>query len=279
MALIHFARYPSQLDGLGYDACGATWITPSITPAEKADLHGKPVFAFVGEYDMTVKPASVAAGVKELGRIVGSDKIATDYSKPAGHTWLSRLYGSPKKQCSKSSPLQNCDNYDLAGNILKHVYPGLKTPLWSAPNEGLYWLSQSAYTGEQTPKQIGAHSHAGVYVSDKCRKKPSACKIHVHYHGCHMGVGNKYELKYRLGSSVIKRGGFNNWALANDVIVLYPQVLECWFFLPHNAAKHNIFWSRQKCIGASNPQLVMVQGMINDLQTGDALDRLSVMRA
>lgn len=250
MAILHFARSPRNVDGLGYDACNAGFLLQRLGAEDRKALKGKPVYVMVGKYDKRVKPSGVKSGAKILGEIVGDDKIQTDYDQPVGHSWLSRLYGKKMETCSKKAPMQNCNNHDLGGKILKHIYPALTKPQWAAPGPtGLYWLSQKAYTGAKTPARIGAANWAGVYIPGKCHAAPSTCKLHVHYHGCNMGVTTWVK------ANIIKYGGFNDWALANDIIVLYPQVRKCWSFMNTKA---------------TNPQLMMVQGMIRDLQARTA---------
>jgi hypothetical protein len=65
-----------------------------------------------------------------------------------------------------------------------------------------------------------------VYAPRRCQKRnntaPALCKLHIFAHGCGMqykaaGKGGQFGLTY------VHRAGFNEWAEANDTVVLYPQ--------------------------------------------------------
>jgi poly(3-hydroxybutyrate) depolymerase len=55
-----------------------------------------------------------------------------------------------------------------------------------------------------------------VYVPAQCERGP-ACRIHVALHGCRQGARE-------IGETFVREAGYNAWAAAHDVIVLYPQV-------------------------------------------------------
>ncbi|MBC7906045.1 MAG: hypothetical protein H7Y60_04755 [Rhodospirillaceae bacterium] len=52
-----------------------------------------------------------------------------------------------------------------------------------------------------------------LFVPDQCEGK--ACRLHVALHGCTM-----------TGDTYAKQGGYNAWAAANDIVVLYPRVIK-----------------------------------------------------
>jgi poly(3-hydroxybutyrate) depolymerase len=55
-----------------------------------------------------------------------------------------------------------------------------------------------------------------VYVPTQC-EHGSRCRIHVALHGCRQGAAT-------IGEAFVRESGYNEWAAAHDVIVLYPQV-------------------------------------------------------
>lgn len=55
-----------------------------------------------------------------------------------------------------------------------------------------------------------------VYVPEQCRAA-TRCRVHVALHGCRQGAA-------LVGDTFARQAGYNAWAAAHDLIVLYPQV-------------------------------------------------------
>jgi poly(3-hydroxybutyrate) depolymerase len=55
-----------------------------------------------------------------------------------------------------------------------------------------------------------------VYVPTAC--EPGGCRVHVALHGCRQGVE-------AIGERFVREAGYNRWADANRLIVLYPQAI------------------------------------------------------
>ena len=55
-----------------------------------------------------------------------------------------------------------------------------------------------------------------VYVPTACQKGAS-CVLHVNFHGCQQTLAD-------IGTQYVEHVGLNEWAEANNIIVLYPQV-------------------------------------------------------
>jgi len=55
-----------------------------------------------------------------------------------------------------------------------------------------------------------------VYMPAAC-KGSDTCKVHVALHGCNMNYN-------AIGNNFIRNSGFNGWAEANSIVILYPQV-------------------------------------------------------
>lgn len=54
-----------------------------------------------------------------------------------------------------------------------------------------------------------------VYVPEQCTSR--RCRVHVALHGCRQGTA-------LVGDTFARHAGYNAWAVAHDLIVLYPQV-------------------------------------------------------
>ena len=56
-------------------------------------------------------------------------------------------------------------------------------------------------------------------IRDRCERE--RCRVHVAFHGCRQGAGE-------IGERFVREAGYNRWAQANRLIVLYPQVRASW---------------------------------------------------
>lgn len=95
-----------------------------------------------------------------------------------------------------------------------------------------------------------------VFFPNQCIKDRASCKIHVYLHGS----STEYEF---LGLDMIKQSGFNDYAVTNDLIVLYPQtashlvynILGSWVKPVDNEIKY----------GKDNYQVKAIKGMVDRL--------------
>jgi hypothetical protein len=55
-----------------------------------------------------------------------------------------------------------------------------------------------------------------VYVPASCAEGSAPCRVHVSFHGCRQGAA-------AVGDAYTAGAGFNRWAEANGIVVLYPQ--------------------------------------------------------
>ncbi len=115
--------------------------------------------------------------------------------------------------------IKNC-NYDAAGVLLQHIYGNLAQRV-AAPTGELKSFSQRPFTaeptGQKTPMLISMGDKGYVYVPASCSAmKP--CRVHVALHGCQQYADNPV-----IGDRFARYGGYNEWADANNLIVLYPQ--------------------------------------------------------
>ena len=65
---------------------------------------------------------------------------------------------------------------------------------------------------------ISMHEAGHVYVPEDCVKKNGngGCRLHIAFHGCEQSQ----EL---IRDEFYARAGYNEWAEANRIIILYPQ--------------------------------------------------------
>jgi len=125
--------------------------------------------------------------------------------------------------CQWGTYILNC-HYDQAGAILQHIYGELK-PKTLAQTQNLKTLSQAEFVpAGRNLHELQMGNTAYTYVPSACATQPNSCKMHINYHGC----GGD-------GTAVPHHAGFNEWAEANDIIIIYPQAISgpgnptgCW---------------------------------------------------
>jgi hypothetical protein len=190
--------------------------------ANPDNKRNTPIWVFAGNRDSVVLPL-VLSKAKEFYEHFSEDvKYVT--LDGAQHAFITDIPWSGANACGglRTPFINNC-NYDMAGEMFKHIYGNLNTKT-TPKNQNIWEIDQSEYfpTGSND-RQVGMNQMAFVYVPDGCHSSPSACRTHVMYHGCNSGVSV-------VGDAIFKNAGFNNWAESNNIIVLYPQAFSsnCW---------------------------------------------------
>jgi poly(3-hydroxybutyrate) depolymerase len=141
-----------------------------------------------------------------------------DTEREAQHAMITEDYGNA---CGfEGEPYINDCDFDAAGALLRHIYGALE-PAVAAPDDNLKSFDQTPFSGTSS---LGDEGY--IYVPTACEHGTTACGLHVAFHGC---VQNKDE----IGDQFARHAGYNSWAEANDLIVLYPQtgpdaVNQCW---------------------------------------------------
>lgn len=199
----------------------------------------------------------------------------------AGHSFASPL---SKDQCGLTQfPFMvKCENYSAAEDLLTFLYPQQKDVKSVAAQGKLWQFKQSAYT--KGMEFTGMDDTAWMYVPKACEADASKCKLHVAFHGCQQSQsfnnkGNVFGMRFVAGA------GYNEWAEAAGVVVLYPQAKptggtldstfklmlldaykvnpeSCWDFWGYTE-KNAPIW--KKFATRSAPQMKAVKAMIDDL--------------
>ena len=164
------------------------------------------VWLFSGTNDQTVKPEVVEA----LGRFYAAfnAKFVVVNDKPAGHAMVTHNAGNA---CGVTEPpfINDCD-YDAAGELLRYLLGGLSPPA-AKPQGRLIAFDQKAFA-DGNAYAISMADDGYAYIPAGCATQP--CKVHVAFHGCR-----------QAGEAFVRDAGYNRWADANRLIVLYPQAI------------------------------------------------------
>ena len=242
MAVQYQVAYSSQVRGAGIIAAGPWFCArESITKALGECMKGTGLAQDVPELVEAARKASDdgeiddAAGLAEdhiwvfhgtkddrVGRPV-TDALVDFYKAfvPAGNiryeTGIAAAHGFPTLDegigCEVSSEpwLNDCD-FDAAGLLLAQLYGPLNAAV-RAPDAGLAAFDQRRYAASGALSSIESIGY--VYVPKRCAEG-ARCRVHVAFHGCRQSTSF-------VGRAFVKNAGYNGWAEANDIVILYPQ--------------------------------------------------------
>ena len=182
----------------------------------------------------------------------------------AGHAMISVADGKPNA-CNTSEPpyINRCGDFDAPGELLRHLLGKLEPARVPEP-ASLQAFDQRPFIGG-LPADISMAEQGFVYVPSACRA--GGCRVHVAFHGCQQSED-------KIGRRFVEGAGYNPWAEANRLIVLYPQTIArngwapgsyrwvlnpkgCWDWWGYSSADYAT---------RNGPQLEAVRRMVDRLQ-------------
>lgn len=167
------------------------------------------LYLFHGQADDTVARSTMDA-LSQTYQLLGVNDTNTTYvtSVDAGHGFVTEQ-GTVTCDVTRPDFLIDCD-FDQAGDILNRLYDDLSPPV-DATEAGFVTFDQAAYT----EGAAGMDDTAFVYVPADCAAGET-CRLHIALHGCKQG-------REVIGEDYARLTGYNRWAEANRIVVLYPQ--------------------------------------------------------
>lgn len=221
------------------------------------NLADDKVYLFSGEEDSVIEQAVMFALQDYYLGFMKATNIVGDFSIDAQHCLPTLNYG---EACTRlSSPYIGKCNFDGAGIAFQTLF-GNDIPKGTMVAANLKEFDQTDFfVGSKT--SIGDTGY--VYVPTACAGKTQACRLHVSFHGCNQDLKT-------IGNQYAANTGFNDWAEANNVIVLYPYVVSSTF--PSNP---NACWDWWAYSGAdyayqSGTQMKFVKDMIDHMMAKKA---------
>lgn len=206
---------------------GGPEILPSVTAVQnyvKGQAIDDPswlapdrVWLFHGTRDQVVGAAVTDSLLRFYRRFVPPERIHYETQVAAAHGFPADGRGGA---CDiAQAPWINDCAYDAAGLLLRHLYDGLRKPA-GAMRGTLASFDQEQYTKGGMLASLADEGY--VFIPKDCSAgKP--CRLHVAFHGCRQGSGF-------VGEEFVRNAGYNHWADANRIVVLYPQVARSYLY-------------------------------------------------
>lgn len=196
-----------------YQATGRYARTGRIDPVEK--LSGQRIWLFSGSKDDVVPPAVMQDLLTYYRHYAKEENIRFVGDVAAEHAFPTEDFGN--KSCSDYGPpfINKC-RFDGAGELLKWMYGDLKL---KAVTQGgrLIEFDQTEFAPARHATEHGLAPTGFVYVPPTCEAGTgTTCRLHIAFHGCKQN-------KDAVGDAFIRHAGYNEWADANKLIILYPQ--------------------------------------------------------
>jgi poly(3-hydroxybutyrate) depolymerase len=189
-----------------------------------ANLRDARVWLFAGGRDAVVPPSTVSA-VKRVYELMGVPpaNIRLVAEARANHGLPIEQFagagGAPACEALAPPFLIDCD-YDAAKLLLAHLYPeGFALEPAAAEPTRFVRFDQAEFPAV-TEAKSGMGREGYLYVPAGCAAGaagPARCRLHVAFHGCQQAAERIHDAFYR-------HAGYNRWAEANAIVVLYPQV-------------------------------------------------------
>jgi hypothetical protein len=243
--LYDHCKQPAEPEGPGWvdvslllDGVRAAAASGRVPPL--SNLQDARVFLYRGTLDTVYLNGSVNKTRDFFAGLVAdpTSQLAFEASIPSVHCMPTNDPWLPTDTCGKSNlpgrppAMCNC-GYDGAGAALQHFYEGTLTP--PAPgavsdpanvvvfNQTAYWAVEEAGAAASFAPGLvpavfsGLASTGYAYIPPSCMAG-SPCRLHLAFHGCGMGAPFP-----TMNTSFVLHTGFNVWADANDLVILYPQ--------------------------------------------------------
>ncbi|WP_229262029.1 extracellular catalytic domain type 2 short-chain-length polyhydroxyalkanoate depolymerase [Duganella guangzhouensis] len=211
------------------------WFAALQTIDPTSALAGHRIWMLSGTLD-TVVPQAVMNDLQTYYRhYVDANRIAYKRNLAAEHAMPTDSYGN---NCSElGSPYINNCNYDAAGELLNWIYGPLAARNSGTLGGRFLAFDQSEFIA--APFWHGMADYGYVYIPAACDSSGGAmCKLHVVFHGCLQAPAN-------IGTTFVRRAGYNAWADSNRLIILYPQAAAtytnpnaCWDWFAYDDTRY-----------------------------------------
>jgi poly(3-hydroxybutyrate) depolymerase len=193
---------------------------------DPANLADSRVWIFHGHIDDIVPPSTIQELTRfyELMGVPAANIEVVDGADAKHGMPIDALApGGSGRHCELPEPsfLVKCD-YGAAELLLPHLYPGASAPAPGAQGSGRIVAFDQTGFFDAKDESASLNPSGFLYVPQDCENEsPSAvkCRLHVAFHGCEQYVQKIHE-------TFVREAGYNAWADANRLVILYPQATQ-----------------------------------------------------
>lgn len=191
------------------------------------NLADKPIFLFHGTLDEIVKEVDVDINFDFFGH--QGANLHYNRTMPYCHNFPNNLPVTdfnPSRDCgidyhpcseAQACGFANCGE-DIVDQYLSYILPNYDSTIKDYSKHGDFLqFNQTEYISEIDGQDAQMSDFGYVYVPKSCRK--GGCNLHVFFHGCNESA--KY---FGYGDKIAKATGLLEHAVANDLIIMFPQV-------------------------------------------------------
>eukprot|EP00026_Physarum_polycephalum_P011934 Phypoly_transcript_12184.p1 GENE.Phypoly_transcript_12184~~Phypoly_transcript_12184.p1 ORF type:complete len:316 (+),score=31.44 Phypoly_transcript_12184:135-1082(+) len=198
-----------------------------------SNLKSSKVYLYSGKNDTIVNPVAMQKTQQYYLNYVPSASIKAIFDIPSEHAFITSNFGSA---CAYLGiPFINNCNYDMAGDILSYFYGKLQ-PVVTPIDSNIITLAQAKFVPIVGLDAASLADNAYLYVPSKCAS--GGCAAHIAFHGCEQTLTD-------INTTFVKRAGYNGWAEANNIVILYPQAKKttmnpkgCWDWWGYTGAAY-----------------------------------------
>lgn len=227
-----------------------------------ATVRRQRIYLFHGKADKVVAGPTMAALRTFYADLKVPDAQVKAVSElDAGHAFLSP---DASHVCDYLGPpfINRCatgsQGYDQPSAILRHIFGA--PPRSAASAKGMpIAFDQSPYASPMSSLDKTGY----LYVPAACKAAGAHCGVHVVFHGCEQAAGVE-----GVGDKVYSGLGYNKWAEAYGLIMLYPQTTKaafnphgCWDWWGYDMKPNGAYLTR------NGTQLSAIHRMVRDLAT------------
>jgi poly(3-hydroxybutyrate) depolymerase len=255
-----------------------------------ANLARQKIWLFHGYNDGVVKAAVAYALYAFYAHYVNPGQIFYKNNLKAGHAQLSGACSATSTVCNACDKtggdfINLCQDdpgsalYDAEGILLQHIYGTLNPKNTTGLTRRVVEFSQTEFTldaqGTSNNLHISMADTGYVYVPADCEAM-QPCRVHIAFHGCQQSAE-------KIKNAFYQFAGYNEWADANHLIVLYPQTIASYPILPSLPSNpqgcwdwwgyNDFFDSRGKYATKQGLQIAAVRRMLDRL-AGNAVSAL-----
>jgi hypothetical protein len=240
---------------------------------DPANLANSRIWLFHGDKDRGV-PKSTVQELRKFYELMGVPvgNIEVDDGPDAYHGMPVKALpsGRSTNHCNAPDPsfLVKCD-YGAAELLLRYLYPDASSAAEGLSETGrIAGFNQTEFFDE-ADQSTSLNETGYLYVPKACENSSESgikCRLHVAFHGCE-------QYSARIHNAFVREAGYNAWADASRVIVLYPQA-KPWNFwaAPVSGNPEGCFdwwgYSGDDYLGQNGKQMRAVREMIGRLLPG-----------